>query len=306
MTNLGTLKEITDLRSIWPHEALNFTPWVAENVDLLADAVGLDITVDETESSVGDFNVDIYASETGTDRKIIIENQLEDTDHDHLGKLITYASGKGADVVIWVVKHAREEHKAAVEWLNNHTDDKIGFFLCEIKLFQIGDSQIAPAFTVVERPNDWTKEIRKTASANSTQQQRLEYWQAFNDYAFSDANFSRIFNKRKPTTDHWMDFSIGSSACHIAVSQIQKRKAVDVELYINDDKELFKSLFAHKDEIEKNMEMELEWKELPERKASRILIEKTVDLDDRATWPEQFEYIMDTCIKMKRAFKRYL
>ena len=302
MTNLGTLKEITDLRSIWPHEALNFTPWVAENVDLLADAVGLDITVDETESSVGDFNVDIYASETGTDRKIIIENQLEDTDHDHLGKLITYASGKGADVVIWVVKHAREEHKAAVEWLNNHTDDKIGFFLCEIKLFQIGDSQIAPAFTVVERPNDWTKEIRKTASANSTQQQRLEYWQAFNDYAFSDANFSRIFNKRKPTTDHWMDFSIGSSACHIAVSQIQKRKAVDVELYINDDKELFKSLFAHKDEIEKNMEMELEWKELPERKASRILIEKTVDLDDRATWPEQFDYIMDTCIKMKRAF----
>ena len=306
MTNLGTLKKITDLRSIWPHEALNFTPWVAENVDLLADAVGLDITVDETESSVGDFNVDIYASETGTDRKIIIENQLEDTDHDHLGKLITYASGKGADVVIWVVKHAREEHKAAVEWLNNHTDDKIGFFLCEIILFQIGDSQIAPAFTVVERPNDWTKEIRKTASANSTQQQRLEYWQAFNDYAFSDANFSRIFNKRKPTTDHWMDFSIGSSACHIAVSQIQKRKAVDVELYINDDKELFKSLFAHKDEIEKNMEMELEWKELPERKASRILIEKTVDLDDRATWPEQFDYIMDTCIKMKRAFKRYL
>lgn len=306
MVNLGTLKEITDLRSIWPHEALNFTPWVAENVDLLADAVGLDITVDETESSVGDFNVDIYASETGTDRKIIIENQLEDTDHDHLGKLITYASGKGADVVIWVVKHAREEHKAAVEWLNNHTDDKIGFFLCEIKLFQIGDSQIAPAFTVVERPNDWTKEIRKTASANSTQQQRLEYWQAFNDYAFTDANFSRIFNKRKPTTDHWMDFSIGSSACHIAVSQIQKRKAVDVELYINDDKELFKSLFAHKDEIEKNMEMELEWKELPERKASRILIEKTVDLDDRATWPEQFDYIMDACIKMKRAFKRYL
>lgn len=304
MANLGTLKEITDLRSIWPHEALNFTPWVAENVDLLADAVGLDITVDETESSVGDFNVDIYASETGTDRKIIIENQLEDTDHDHLGKLITYASGKGADVLIWVVKHAREEHKAAVEWLNNHTDDKIGFFLCEIKLFQIGDSQIAPSFTVVERPNDWTKEIRKKASANPTQQQRLEYWQAFNDYAFSDANFSRIFNKRKPTTDHWMDFSIGSSACHIAVSQ--KRKAVDVELYINDDKELFKSLFAHKDEIEKNMEMELEWKELPERKASRILIEKTVDLDDRATWPEQFDYIMDTCIKMKRAFKRYL
>ena len=117
MINLGTLKEITDLRSVWSHEALNFTPWVAENVDLLADAVGLDITVDETESSVGDFNVDIYASETGTDRKIIIENQLEDTDHDHLGKLITYASGKDADVVIWVVKHAQRNTRQQLSGL---------------------------------------------------------------------------------------------------------------------------------------------------------------------------------------------
>ena len=120
--NLSRLEEIKDLRTVWPHEALDFTPWLSQddNISLLADAVEMDITVDETESSVGDFNVDIFASETGTDRKIIIENQLEDTNHDHLGKLITYASGKSADVVIWVVKHAREEHKAAIEWLNNH------------------------------------------------------------------------------------------------------------------------------------------------------------------------------------------
>ncbi|MGN0169208.1 MAG: DUF4268 domain-containing protein [Lachnospiraceae bacterium] len=306
MVELGTLKEITDLREVWPHEALNFTPWVAENVDLLADAIGLDITVDETESSVGDFNVDIYASETGTDRKIIIENQLEDTDHDHLGKLITYASGKGADVVIWVVKHAREEHKAAIEWLNNHTDENVGFFLCEIKLFQIGDSQIAPSFTVVERPNDWTKEIKKTTATNPTQQQRLEYWQAFNDYAFDDASFSKAFNKRKPTTDHWMDFSIGSSACHISVTQIRKKNAIGVELYINDDKELFKNLFLHKSEIEGAMGMELDWRELPERKASRIVVEETALLDDKDDWNRQFGYIMDVCIKMRKAFKKYL
>lgn len=306
MINLGTLKEITDLRSIWPHEALNFTPWVAENVELLADAVGLDITVDETESSVGDFNVDIYASETGTDRKIIIENQLEDTDHDHLGKLITYASGKDADVVIWVVKHAREEHKAAVEWLNNHTDDKIGFFLCEIKLFQIGYSDIAPSFTVVERPNDWTKEIKKTTATNPTQQQRLEYWNAFNDYAFQNTEFAKSFNKRKPNTDHWMDFSIGSSACHISVTQIQKRNKVGVELYINDDKELFKGLHSHKDEVESAMGFALDWRELPERKASRIIVEKDVKFDDQNAWPQQFEYIMDVCMKMKKAFRKYI
>jgi hypothetical protein len=268
--------------------------------------VGLDITVDETESAVGDFNVDIFASETGTDRKIIIENQLEDTDHDHLGKLITYASGKGADVIIWVVKHAREEHRAAVEWLNNHTDDKIGFFLCEIKLFQIGDSQIAPSYTVVEKPNDWTKEIKKSTAVGPTQQQRLEYWQAFNDYAFDNAIFSKEFHKRKATTDHWMDFSIGSSAAHIGVTQIQKRNAIGVEFYINDDKELFKSLFAHKEDVESIMGIELDWRELPERKASRILVEKTVKLDDRDDWRAQFDYIMDVCLKMKNAFKRYL
>jgi hypothetical protein len=304
--NLGALKEITDLRTIWAHEALNFTPWVAENVDLLGDAVGLDITVDETESSVGDFNVDIYASETGTDRKIIIENQLEDTDHDHLGKLITYASGKGADMVIWVVKHAREEHKAAVEWLNNHTDENIGFFLCEIKLFRIGDSQIAPSFSVVERPNDWAKEIKKTTAANPTQQLRLEYWQAFVDYAFSNAIFEKTFNKRKPSTDHWMNLSIGSSACHIAISRIQKRNELDVEIYIDEDKNLYKSLFEHKDEIESIMGMKLDWRELPERKASRIVIEKEVALDNKEKWTEQFEWVMDVCIKMKKAFKTYI
>ncbi len=306
MTKLGKLKEITDLRSIWPHEALNFTPWIAENIDILADAVGLEITVDETESSVGDFNVDIYASETGTDRKIIIENQLEDTDHDHLGKLITYASGKDADVVIWVVKHAREEHKSAIEWLNNHTDDKIGFFLCEIKLFQIGDSEIAPSFTVVERPNDWTKSIKKTTAANPTQQQRLEYWQAFNEYAFSNVDFAKAFNKRKATMDHWMSFSIGTAACHIEVTQIRKRNSIGVELYISDDKDLFTDLKNKKDKIESEAEIKFDWQELPERKASRILVEKSVDFDNQSDWPSQFDYIMDVCLRVKKAFKKYI
>ena len=114
---LDILEEVKDLRTVWPHEALDFTPWLAEddNIALLGDAIWIDISVDEPEASVGVCSVDISASETGKERKIIIENQLEDTNHDHLGKLITYASGKSADVIIWIVKHAREEHKAAIE-----------------------------------------------------------------------------------------------------------------------------------------------------------------------------------------------
>ncbi len=133
---LGKLEKIDDLRKIWPHEALDFTPWLAdeENLALLCDAVRIDMTVDETESSVGSFNVDILATETDTGRKIVIENQLEDTNHDHLGKTITYAAGKNANIIIWIVKRAREEHRLAVEWLNSHTDDYIGFFLLEIEL----------------------------------------------------------------------------------------------------------------------------------------------------------------------------
>lgn len=308
MQALGILREIDDLREIWPHEALDFTPWLAEedNMALLCDAVGLNIAVDETESAVGSFNVDIYASEVGTDRKIIIENQLEDTNHDHLGKLITYASGKSADIVIWVVKHAREEHKAAIEWLNNHTDDQIGFFLCEIKLYKIGNSEPAVKFDVIERPNDWTKEIKKATKSSPRHQFRYEYWSAFNEYAFNDTQFAKHFNQRKANTDHWMDFSIGSSACHICVSLIQKRSALDVEIYINEDKQLFHDLFKNKSVIENEMGMSLEWRELPERKASRIIIEKPVDLSKKELWPSQFDWIMDVAIKMKGAFKKYL
>ncbi len=306
--NLGQLKEIKDLRRVWPHEALDFTPWLAEeeNLMMLSDAVGLEITVDETESSVGDFNVDIYATETGTDRKIIIENQLEDTNHDHLGKLITYASGKAADIVIWIVKRAREEHRAAIEWLNNHTDENIAFFLLEIKLYQIGDSDIAVKFETIEKPNDWTKEIKRQTSSSPTLQARYDYWVAFNEYAFNNAAFAKVFSRRKASTDHWMSLSVGSSACHIDLSQVRKDNNITVEWYVTDDKELYRKFYSHKTDIESDMGMPLDWRELPEKKASRILVIHDADFDNKDKWPEQFDWAMDTAMKMKKAFRKYL
>ena len=308
MINLGQLKEIKDLRQVWPHEALDFTPWLAEedNLALLADAVGLEITVDETESKVGDFNVDIYATETGTDRKIIIENQLEDTNYDHLGKLITYASGKGADIVIWIVKRAREEHRAAIEWLNEHTDENISFFLIEIKLYKIGDSSPAVKFEIVEKPNNWTKEVKKQSFNAPRHQFRLEYWTAFNEYAFTQTPFDKNFNRRKPSTDHWMTLSLGSSAYHIDILTLKNRNAVSVELYISDDKSIYHQLLKHKGEIEAELGFALDWRELPDKKASRIIIEKPVNLDNHDEWNQQFDWIVDVCIKFKRVFKKYL
>lgn len=166
MEQLEVLTEVQDLRKVWPHEALDFTPWLAkdENIAILANEIGMEIAVDGTESAVGDFSVDIIATDIATGQKVIIENQLEDTNHDHLGKLITYAAGKEARTIIWVVKHAREEHRAAIEWLNNHTDDDIGFFLCEIHLYKVGSSNPAVKFSVIEKPNDWIKSVKKISS----------------------------------------------------------------------------------------------------------------------------------------------
>lgn len=308
MINLSKLEEINDLRKVWPHEAQDFTPWLAneDNIGSLSDAIGIDIAIDEEESPVGDFSVDIFAREIDTGRKVIIENQLESTNHDHLGKLITYASGKSAEIIVWLVKHAREEHRAAIEWLNNHTDDKVAFFLCEIKLYKIGNSSPAVKFEVVERPNDWAKDVKKADSTSAVQQRRYDYWVAFQDYAFRDPRFAREFNHRKPGLDHWMSFYIGSSSCHMALLQLYKRQSLTVELYISNDKDLFHSLYEHRAEIESESGLKLDWRELPHRKASRILIEKKFELTNASQWNTQFEWAVDVMLRMKKAFKKYI
>lgn len=156
--NLGRIESVP-VREVWKHEAQDFTKWLAreENLSMLGEACGLDLELVDTESAVGSFAVDIFAQESGTGRKVVIENQLEDTNHDHLGKIITYAAGKNADAVIWIVARARDEHRQAIEWLNSHTDDDCSFFLVEIEAWRIGDSPVAPRFNVVESPNEWAR-----------------------------------------------------------------------------------------------------------------------------------------------------
>lgn len=178
---LERMERVDDLRSIWPHEEHDFSKWLAEeeNLGQLSESIGIDIELEETESPVGSFSVDIYARESGSSRGIVIENQLEDTDHDHLGKIITYAAGKSAEVIIWIVKRARDEHKQAVEWLNQHTDEDIGFFLVEIELWKIGKSLPAPRFNVVERPNEWAKTVKAAESLTPLRRMQLDFWQEF-------------------------------------------------------------------------------------------------------------------------------
>lgn len=215
---LSRLKKI-NLREAWKHEATDFTNWLAEdeNLQLLSEEIGIDISLIQTEASVGKFSVDILAEEDNTGRKIVIENQLEATNHDHLGKVITYASGFDAEIVIWIVKDVRDEHKRAVDWLNEHTDEKINIFAIRMELWQIGDSPYAPKFHVVSKPNDWAKAIKQTTSRSDLSDRRLmqlEFWTKFKEYASKHGSMLRL---RKAYPQHWFDISIGSSKSYLSL-----------------------------------------------------------------------------------------
>ena len=182
---LGKLKEV-DIRTVWAHEQFDFSKWLAteENIKELGDALNLSLTEIETEKFVGSYRCDIVCKDELTGKSVLIENQLESTNHDHLGKLITYASGLDASVVVWIVANAREEHASAIEWLNKHTDDDLAFFLVEMHVYSIGDSSPAPMFKIIEQPNDFVKNAKAFVSSgelNNSQIKRLEFWNMLND-----------------------------------------------------------------------------------------------------------------------------
>ncbi|MCL2401461.1 MAG: DUF4268 domain-containing protein [Oscillospiraceae bacterium] len=306
MLQLAKLAQITDLREIWKHEARDFSKWLSEEENLkgLSDAVGIDIVLGEIESAVGNFSVDLFAVEEGTGRKIVIENQLTDTDHDHLGKIITYAAGKSADVVIWIVKKARDEHRQAVEWLNQRTDEDVGFFLIEIELWKIGDSLPAPRFSVVEKPNDWAKTMKAVEGLSDTKKLQLEFWQSFVGYAFNKAEFSAKFSRRKPQAQHWYDLSIGSSKYYISMTVNTQKKRLGVEIYVSDDKELFAKFVSQKEEIERFLGMHLEYRE--GSKAGRILTLVDGDIKKNiSAWDSLFDWLIETTLKFREMVKKF-
>lgn len=306
---LGTLSEIEDLRSVWRDEAKDFTPWLAddENIGILSDALGLDLAVEERESSVGSFSADILATDIQSGGTVVIENQLEETDHRHLGQIITYASGKGASVVVWIVKRAREEHRSAVEWLNEHTDDGLSFFLCELKLYRIGASDMAPMFDVVERPNGWAREQHRAAkSFSATQQERKKWWEAFNERGDGNPEFARAFRKRKASTDHWMSLYLRSSLCHIQILQERQRSQLGVEIYISDNKDFYRFLHGHKAEVDAAFGAPMEWMELPDKKASRVAGFRDLDYTDAAAMPGAFDWAIEKSLSLRAVLKPLL
>lgn len=303
------LEEITDLRKYWKNEAYDFTPWLCENIYLLGDELGIDIEVEESESDVGDFSLDIYAKEINTDKNIIIENQLEDTNHDHLGKLITYASGKDASIVIWIVKRAREEHRSAIQLLNNHIDSNIDFFLCEIKIYKIGDSNPAVKFEIVEKPNDWSKETKKITNRNINNENcrnRLEYWTAFKNYLEKNG-YDKGLKISKPGPYSWFTLNLGKKYCTIGVDRLIKYNKLTIDLHIKKDKDFYDILFTDKGKIENIIGKDYIWQREVGKDDSRIIKEKeNVEFLNKSDWENQFKWIIQNALKIKEAITPYL
>lgn len=305
---IGKLKEV-DIRELWKHEQYDFSEWLSkkENIENLNEILGLTLVDISKETYVGAYRCDLFAKDETTGIKVIIENQLEISNHDHLGKIITYASGLDAKVVVWIVKEAREEHRSAIEWLNNNTNNNANFFLIEIHAYKIGDSDPAPMFQVVEQPNDFIKNNKSTnrdESMNKSQAQRVEFWNQFNNVIIERG---KPFNIRKATTDHWYNVAIGTSDAHIDITLVNKDSLIGVELYIPDNKKLFDKLFEKKEDIESDLGFKLDWRRLDKSKASRIVYcIKGLNFDDHSNYNELMNKTIDLAVLMRSVFKKYI
>lgn len=305
---IGKLTEV-DVRDLWKHEQYDFSNWLAkeENIKLLDDEIGLTLMDINKEVYIGSYRCDLVAKDETTGQIVIIENQLEATNHDHLGKIITYAAGLDAKTIIWIVKEAREEHKAAIEWLNNNSSEEIGFFLIELHAYKINDSLPAPMFKVVEKPNNFTKTSKQNYSdkeLNRSQNERLMFWEEFNTVIVSKG---KPFSVRKPTTDHWYDVAIGTSEAHLAINLVNKENKIVLELYILDNKKLFDHLYEDKEKIENTLQMNFSWERLDGKKASRIKHDILgLDFSDHSNYPQLMDECIEKILKMRDVFKKYL
>lgn len=296
---LGKLEKI-ELREVWRHEALDFTRWLArkENIALLSKEIGIDIEVIETEMSVGRYNVDIYARDTESNKKIVIENQLENTNHDHLGKMLVYAAGLDADIAIWIVKDVNEEHRQAVEWLNDNSFEKINIFLVKVELWQIDNSPIAPKFQVICEPNNWAKVLKQQSKENVSdlELKQMEYWQGFVDYAKSK---DKTYISQRPSIYNWYVIRIGSSDYKIKLVHSVNSDMIRCQLEIFND-EIYKKLEQYRTEIDNKING-LEWEYLEDRKVNRISCNNSSK--DNAS---SYVWLLDTVDRFKEVFLDYL
>jgi len=307
---LGRLQPVS-VRDVWENEASNFTPWLAEeeNLTLLGEILGLELALEGKEKNVGPFKADILCKDTLTGQYVLIENQLQRTDHNHLGQLITYAAGLEAVTIVWIADRFTDEHRAALDWLNEISDESAHFFGLEVELWRIGDSLIAPKFNIVSKPNEWSKSVSQVArrvergDLTPAQELYLNFWTAFHDFL---SKRNGTVKPQKPSSDHWGDFAIGRTGFLLrALLSVQAdRVGLSLIIYHPDAKPHYFLLEQEKEEIEIEIGESLEWRPLPDNKESQIRILKfNVGLEEEKNWPEIFKWIVEHLETFNKSFR---
>lgn len=292
---LGRLKAV-EPRSIWPHEALGFTPWLLQNVDVLSDLLGMDLVLEVAEHPVGTFSLDLKGYDEATGEVVIVENQLEQSDHTHLGQIITYAAGTEPTTVVWVTTGFRPEHRAAIDWLNQRTDENTRFFGVVIRVVQIGDSQPAPNFELVAQPNDWEKRVKnKTTSSEVSAKTKIyrEFW----DHVLGKVRETHPEWTRARTNDQsWSNTSLGLSGMVISMQWLGGRFVTQIYFDSSDgdlNQARFDWLLRHREAFESALGSSPIWDPMPGRKGARIVLTSPFDeVADSSRWPEMVAWLV--------------
>jgi hypothetical protein len=304
MSSIGKLERV-DLRTIWRREDADFTPWLAKNIEYLNEVLGFDIAVEKIEERVGPYSVDIYG-EDEQGNKVIIENQLERTDHTHLGQLLTYLVNLEAKTAIWVSAAPVEEHQHVVEWLNEITPDDVSFYLVRVEGMRMrGEQTVAPLFTVVEGPSVERKRIGSEKKEYAERHLiRREFWAQLLDALNARSPLAQNVG---PSTDAWIGLALGMSG--VSLNLVSTRECARAEIYVNRgdlerNKRAFDFLLSKKAEVEKVVGAPLDWDRMDDQVTSRIKLEKRgVNIFNRDNWAEMIEYLVDAALRMHSAFK---
>jgi len=300
--HIGKLERVP-LREIWPNEAFDFTAWLSENLDILGEALGISLTLVQREAAVGPFSIDILA-EDSNGNQVIVENQIGRTDHDHLGKLITYLSNLDAKAAIWISSNPRPEHVKSITWLNETTPADVAFYLVRVEAYRIGESPPAPMFSIVAGPSAEIKQIGTQKKELAERHLlRMEFWKQLLERAKGRPHPHA--RRVSPGKEHWLGAGAGKSG--LTYSYVVRMDNASVELYIDrgnaeENKRIFDKLYEHKEEIEAIFGAPLEWQRMDERRSSRVRYTLNIGgLRDREKWPEMQEAMIDAMIRLSKA-----
>lgn len=274
MSEIGRIRYV-DLKEVWPDEARSFTPWLRDNSDVIGDLLGMELEF-TAEHAVGKFSLDLFGHEVGTGQRVIVENQLAKSDHTHLGQLLTYAGGTEPSHVVWIAKEIREEHRAALEWLNHRTDSSTMFFGLELKAIRIGDSPAAPILDLVVEPNQWAKGALTAVKETEYSPKALEYkafWADLLELLKAEIRELESINVTFPQA--WLQTSVGFSG--INLNLVFPKNTLRVELYLgSSDADLnlarFEALLENRDLVFGRSNLNFEFEELPGKKSKRIAV----------------------------------